>query len=52
MLATITSAVDEDGRDVPYTEALVEVVGEEIDIDDVDTSGWDDSYEEDWREDR
>lgn len=52
MLATITSAVDEDGKDVPYTEALVEVVSEVIEIDDVDTSGWDDSYEEDWREDR
>ena len=52
MLATITSAVDEDGRDVPYTEALVEVVGEEIDIDDVDTSGWDEGPEDDWREDR
>jgi hypothetical protein len=36
MLMTIESAYDEDGNVVPITEALVEVVGDSIDIGDVD----------------
>jgi len=44
VLLTISDVEDEDGNPFPITEALVEVVGDSITIDDVDTDGWDQDY--------